>query len=184
MQPSILMSGCSACFLLVVNPTSFSGEPFWNVCLLTSSCTTRPRTAYLLKRFFKAVSFASPVNHVSSAFVLGEDYTILATRAAPNPSVQSQRSPTPGPHHHRPSAYSSANCSSDSPSLCWCHSSHGDQAEVQSPLFLVRNRVFVRKTFAKFLRNGTWVKFSTKKHHFGQNSVRAIFCFTVFAQLS
>ena len=79
------------------------------------------------KIFQSRVYSSSALNHVSSATILGEDCPILTVRSAPNPPAQ--RSLTPGPRHHHPSASSSDNCPSNSPSFCWYHCTHGEQAQ-------------------------------------------------------
>ena len=79
------------------------------------------------KIFQSCVSSASNVNHVSSASVLGDDYSVHAV--FPLSSSQPPCSSTPGPSSRRAPASPSASRHCDLPSLCWYHRSHAEKAQ-------------------------------------------------------
>ena len=66
------------------------------------------------------------MNHVSAA----SDESLIFVVCAPSAShPHSQRSPTPGPGRHRSQNPASTSHRPDSPSLCWYHLNHADQAQ-------------------------------------------------------
>ena len=78
------------------------------------------------KIYQSQISSTSSVNLVSSS---PEDCPILAIHTPPAKSPRSQRSPTLGPCPRSSQTPSAASCRSDSPSLCWYHRNHTDQAQ-------------------------------------------------------
>ena len=122
---ALLPAGHNACFFLQGAflkslPDDVRGP-------LVNTRTTDPLSLALCadEIYQSRVSAASTLNHISSTPV---ECPVLAVCS---PSVFcscSNRSPTPGPRHHHPSAPSSTSRCSDSPGLCWYHRNHAEQA--------------------------------------------------------
>ena len=134
MLPSALMSK-----ILALLPADHQAGFFFHRAFL-QRLPSDVRAHLVHDRILRTLSFALPVDkiyrsyfssssalhHVSSP---SDECSVLADCASSASPPCSQCSPTPRPRHHCSQPLASTTRSSDSPSLCWYHRNHTDQAQ-------------------------------------------------------